>query len=128
MLKGFKKNQKGFTLIELLIVIAILGILAAIAIPAISSMTKSASVGAANAELASVQTASMAYYADEDKYPSTSGDLAGYLSTTVKLVNGYTITDGVVIPTDAVGETGLVSVTYDQTDIQWNVATSKFVK
>jgi prepilin-type N-terminal cleavage/methylation domain-containing protein len=67
MIKFFKKankNQKGFTLIELLIVIVILGVLAAAIIPNLSRFTKSGKLGAANAEVASVQTAVAASMAD----------------------------------------------------------------
>lgn len=67
---GFKRGQKGFTLIELLIVIAILGILVAIAVPAVTSFIKTGKVGAANAELASIQTAAVSYYADNGVYPA----------------------------------------------------------
>ncbi len=129
MLK-IKRGQKGFTLIELLIVIAILGILVAIAIPAISGMTLTAKVGAANLELASVQTAAIAYSADNDgNYPPDGGqgladsELEGYLSNTVKLAGGYTInSNGVVSPTTVVD--GVVE--YDNTDIGWDGL--KFVK
>jgi prepilin-type N-terminal cleavage/methylation domain-containing protein len=76
------KGQKGFTLIELLIVIAILGILAAVIIPSISGMTTTAKLAAANTELASVQTAAIAYLADNptdiDGFDETA--LSGYVS------------------------------------------------
>ncbi len=62
--ESFRYGEKGFTLIELLIVIVILGVLAAAIIPNLSKFVGSGTVGAANAELASVRTAFSAYTAD----------------------------------------------------------------
>jgi general secretion pathway protein G len=63
---GFHRGQKGFTLIELLIVVVILGILAGVLVPRLISFLGTGNVAAANDEVAKVETAALAYYADTD--------------------------------------------------------------
>ena len=76
--KSFHAGEKGFTLIELLIVIVILGVLAAAIIPNLSKFVGSGNVGAANAELASVNTAVGAYQADNSgSFPCATQPTAG---------------------------------------------------
>jgi type IV pilus assembly protein PilA len=85
-MKGLRKGEKGFTLIELLIVVAILGILAAVIVPNLAGFLGTGNVAAANTEVANVESASLAYYADHDGvWPDDSDDLvADYLSATTK--------------------------------------------
>ncbi len=86
--KSFHKGEKGFTLIELLIVVAILGVLAAVIVPNLAGFLSTGQQAAANTEVANVETAALAYYADNDGWPTltgpttpTSDDLyPGYLS------------------------------------------------
>jgi type IV pilus assembly protein PilA len=63
-IKSFQRGQKGFTLIELLVVIAILGVLAAVIIPNLASFMGRGKVQAANTEAHNVQTAVVAYMAE----------------------------------------------------------------
>ncbi len=72
---SIRRQHKGFTLIELLIVVGVLGILAAIAIPSISNFLRSGDVAAMNTELASVQSAAVAYAVEN---PDETG---GFYST-----------------------------------------------
>jgi type IV pilus assembly protein PilA len=76
--KMMRKDQRGFTLIELMIVIAIIGILAAIAIPQFSAYRKRGFNAAAESDLRNVMTAQEAYYADFQRYNSTSANLTTY--------------------------------------------------
>lgn len=73
--KRFHRGEKGFTLIELLITVAILGVLAAIVVPSLTAFLGTGNLAAANSEVASVETAALAYYADNDDWPGDAGDL-----------------------------------------------------
>ena len=72
--KCLHRGEKGVTLIELLIVVAILGIIAAVIIPNIGTFMSMGTVSAANSEAENVKTASLAYYADAQQWPSDTAD------------------------------------------------------
>jgi general secretion pathway protein G len=67
--------DKGFTLIELLIVIVVLGILAAVVVFSLGSVTSKSAIAACQADGATVNTAIVAYYANNGSYPATTGAL-----------------------------------------------------
>ena len=84
------KGQKGLTLIELLIVVAILGIIAAVVIPNRGSFMITGRLSAANSELENVKTASLAYYAEEEVWPTSSDQIVAKELIAGNLTGTYT--------------------------------------
>jgi type II secretion system protein G len=73
---AFIKNRKGFTLVELVVVIAIIGILAGIAVPRFLDATASARGAKIVADMRTIQSAEMIYYAKNAKYPTNQTEFA----------------------------------------------------
>ena len=129
--KQFRYGQKGFTLIELLIVVAILGILAAVIVPNLATFLGTGQVAAANTEVANVETAALAYYADTNgSWPTDTNGAANSLR------NGpggaiYLSADAVY--NYAFGVNGKVSVADDtawpnDANVKWDVLTHQWMK
>ena len=115
-LKSFGYGEKGFTLIELLIIVAILGIMAGVLVPNLASFLGTGTVAAANTEAANVETAALAYYADNNgTWPGTSDALLTYLSGTPKAL--YEIDDtGQIVNATSANWTG---IHWDSIQNQW---------
>jgi type IV pilus assembly protein PilA len=100
--EGFTLSKaEGFTLIELLVVIAILGVLAVIAVPNILGAANMSNVTAANAEMATVQTAVNAYLSQQNPPLAstvieklTVSDVAVYIRGGASVIKGIYAIDG----------------------------------
>ncbi|MBE9512924.1 MAG: prepilin-type N-terminal cleavage/methylation domain-containing protein [Chloroflexi bacterium] len=129
--RTFRHGEKGFTLMELLIVIAVLGVLAAVLVPRMGAFLSSGQVAAANTEVANVETAALAFYADASAWPAdtnTAGTTSlrhgpggeQYLSKDA--VHNYTFdTDGKVVVVDN-------TVWPNDAKVFWDVATHTWKK
>lgn len=74
--RTFRRGEKGFTLMELLIVVAVLGVLAAVLVPRLGAFLSSGQMAAANTEVANVETAALAFYADTNgDWPTTTNTI-----------------------------------------------------
>ena len=86
-IKSTRENESGFTLIELLIVIVILGVLSGIVVFSVSGITSRGDSAACNANVQTVQVASEAYFAQNNKYAADIAALAaGFLQSVPKTV------------------------------------------
>ncbi|MBU1863523.1 MAG: type II secretion system protein GspG [Candidatus Omnitrophica bacterium] len=77
MRKIKKYDSKGFTFIELLVIITIIGVLLTLIIPMGSQARAKARQTKAKAEIAALETAMSAYYADMGQYPTDGGESDG---------------------------------------------------
>lgn len=68
-------KKKGFTLIELMIVVVIIGILAAIAIPKFNDVSESAKRNACRANMRTIASQEVIYFAGNGNYTDVLGDL-----------------------------------------------------
>ncbi len=110
------KNKKGFTLIELIVVIAILAILAAIAIPRLTGFRVDAQRSAIEANMRTIDSASMILEADTGAVAANiaalvTADLLQVAPVTAGVTYGLD-TDGrcvVTIPANTVGTHAVIT-------------------
>lgn len=104
-IKPFRYGEKGFTLIEMLIVIAVLGVLAGVLVPNVGKFIESGNVSAANSEVSSVKTATLAWMADHNGVYPTDTSVAGftdYVSAAPKAKYSFNTSTGKITQVDSV--------------------------
>jgi prepilin-type N-terminal cleavage/methylation domain-containing protein len=89
-LKNKNLIQQGFTLVELLVVIVILGVLAAVVVFAVGGITNTSKKSACTIEVRTINTATQAFYAQQNRYPTaveapTGAGLITFLQSTAGL-------------------------------------------
>jgi prepilin-type N-terminal cleavage/methylation domain-containing protein len=100
------EGEGGFTLVELLVVIVILGVLAGIVVFAIGSVSNNSNKAACNSDVATIQTASDAYFAANNAYTTVALLVSG---TPAYLRSTPTLTIGGTAEVFTVGATGTVT-------------------
>jgi prepilin-type N-terminal cleavage/methylation domain-containing protein len=84
-------NRRGFTLIELLVVIAIMAVLAALTFGILGGVHKTASIGAASAELGQLNNALDNYKAKYGSYPPSNPNASPLVNTLYYELSGVTV-------------------------------------
>jgi len=124
--RTFRRGEKGFTLMELLIVVAVLGVLAAVLVPRLTTFFSTGQVAAANTEVANVESAAMAFYADNNgTWPTDANGAAASLRAPIEYIDkdavynyGFNLDGKVVVP-DTTPWPNDGNVTWDDTNHKW---------
>jgi len=102
-MRVFRKEERGFTLVEILLIVAILGIFAGFLVPRLVQFMSTAQVAAANEEVANVESAARAYWANSGQWPPNDCNtdlLPDYLDKEVAHYNYEFDIDGFVVVPD----------------------------
>jgi prepilin-type N-terminal cleavage/methylation domain-containing protein len=105
-MRKHQQGEAGFTLVELLVVIVILGVLAGIVVFAVGGISNKSVKAACNSDVASVQTAEEANFAQSNVYVAPATLVTNKLLRSVPSSTSYTITvpdlvSGAVVATPA---------------------------
>lgn len=105
-MRKHRDGEAGFTLVELLVVIVILGVLAGVVVFAVGGISNKSVKAACDSDVATVQTAEEANYAQTNAYVSPAQLVTNKLIRSVPSSTSYTITvpdltTGTVVATPA---------------------------
>jgi len=107
LMKKAHRGEGGFTLIELLVVVAILGVIAAVVVLNVGGFMGRGQEDSANTEAHQVQTAIIAYMADNHASTITAGAVAP--GTGAGIASDYLIDPGKLQATYDYGDDGAIS-------------------
>ena len=91
-MRKHRDGEGGFTLVELLVVIVILGVLAGVVVFAVGGINNKSLKSACNSDVASVQTAEEANFAQTNAYVAPATLVTNKLLRSVPTNAGYVIT------------------------------------
>ncbi len=105
--RTLRSSESGFTLVELLVVIVIIGVLSSVVVFSVRGINNNSAQAACQSDVATVNSALEAYYAQNKAYPAGAASVAVAALVTANLLKSD--------PTATGGTLNGKTLTYDAT-------------